>query len=224
MTRNPKRWGIRPEPGPDAIDVPDDERWNHNSHYHSVILEALPPDARSALDVGCGEGILTRALRARVPSVVGIDIDADSIDLARTQGPADVSYIWGDALAHPFDEQSFDAVASVTTLHHMDQNAALARMADLVKPGGVLAIVGVAARRWPHDLLWDVGGTVATRLARAGRTEWTTPAPKVWPPPLTFAQVRSGARVSLPGVGYRRHVLWRYSLGVAQAARLMTPK
>lgn len=195
MTREPRRSGRRLRPGPEAIDVPDDERWNHNSHYHPVLLKSLPPDARSALDVGCGEGSFTRQLRARVPSVVGIDTDADSIALATAQGPADVSYVRGDLLTYPFEDESFDVVASVTTLHHLDQGAALAKMAALVKPGGVLAIVGVARRRWPHDLPWDVAGTVGTRPARAGRAEWTTPAPKVWPPPLTFALVRTGARI-----------------------------
>jgi len=58
-------------------------RWNHNIHYHSVILGAVPTGARTALDVGCGEGLLTRSLRGMVPNVTGIDIDPASIELAR---------------------------------------------------------------------------------------------------------------------------------------------
>ncbi len=33
-------------------------RWNHNIHYYRLILDAVPTGARSALDVGCGNGLL----------------------------------------------------------------------------------------------------------------------------------------------------------------------
>ncbi|MGH3885786.1 MAG: hypothetical protein ACRDSZ_04310 [Pseudonocardiaceae bacterium] len=32
------------------------ERWNHNLHYHSMILNAVADGSARALDVGCGEG------------------------------------------------------------------------------------------------------------------------------------------------------------------------
>jgi hypothetical protein len=35
------------------------EQWNHNVHYHRVIMEAIPPGCDRALDVGCGAGALT---------------------------------------------------------------------------------------------------------------------------------------------------------------------
>jgi 2-polyprenyl-3-methyl-5-hydroxy-6-metoxy-1,4-benzoquinol methylase len=38
--------------------VPIQDRWNHNIHYHPVVLDALPPDCERVLDVGCGEGLL----------------------------------------------------------------------------------------------------------------------------------------------------------------------
>jgi hypothetical protein len=34
----------------------------------------------------------------------------------------------------------------------------------------------------------------------------------VWPPPETFASARRIAECALPGVSFRRHLLWRYSL------------
>jgi 2-polyprenyl-3-methyl-5-hydroxy-6-metoxy-1,4-benzoquinol methylase len=54
-------------------------RWNHNIHYHPRIVAAVPSGAR-VLDVGCGEGMLTRELAVRAGSVLGIDIDAPSIE------------------------------------------------------------------------------------------------------------------------------------------------
>ena len=49
-----------------------DRRWNHNTHYYPLVLAAVPDGCRRALDVGCGEGLLTRELAVRVPEVVGI--------------------------------------------------------------------------------------------------------------------------------------------------------
>lgn len=205
-------------PGPEACEAPDSARWNHNAHYHRVILDAIPDRARRALDVGCGEGTMTRALRARVPVVTGIDPDAASIDLARRQGPTDVDYVVGDVLTHGFPDAVFDVVACVTALHHMEAAAALRRMAALVRPGGVVAVIGVARRRVPQDLPRDLLGVAVSRTLRLRRKEWTTPAPKVWPPPQTFPEVRRTAAEILPGVRFRRHVLWRYSLVWARPA------
>ncbi len=44
----------------------------------------------------------------------------------------------GDFLTTAFEPASFDVVTAVASLHHMDAAAALTRMRDLVRPGGVL--------------------------------------------------------------------------------------
>jgi len=189
-----------------------DARWNHNIHYHPVVLTAVPPGCRTALDVGCGEGMLTRELRAVVPSVTGIDLDAPSLVLARARSDGGIEYVEGDVLTHPFATASFDLITSVAVLHHMDTPTALRRMRELLHPGGVLAVVGLPRRRLPHDLPYEVAGAVAHRWHRRRRGYWEHSAPTVWPPPDTFADVRRTAERELPGVRLRRHALWRYSL------------
>lgn len=186
-------------------------RWNHNIHHHPRILQAVPAGARHALDVGCGEGMLARELRASVPHVTGIDLDAPSIDLAREQSD-DVDYVLGDFLTHPFEPASFDVVASVATLHHMDAATALTRMRDLLRPGGVLAVVGLARSVMPRDLPRDLAGVAVGTLHRAVKGHWRHPSPTVWPPPVTYAQMRALAAELLPGSEYRRHLLLRYSV------------
>jgi 2-polyprenyl-3-methyl-5-hydroxy-6-metoxy-1,4-benzoquinol methylase len=64
------------------------ERWNHSIHYHRLLLRAAPERCERALDVGCGEGVLARKLRRQVAHVSAIDIDENSIELARQQDPA----------------------------------------------------------------------------------------------------------------------------------------
>jgi SAM-dependent methyltransferase len=190
--------------------VAESKRWNHNIHYHPLILAAVAAGARRALDVGCGEGMLARRLRAIVPEVVGIDSDEASIDTAQSQSGG-VEYVLGDFLTYPFEPESFDLIASVATLHHLDAVDALHRMRFLLRPGGTLAIVGLA-RRTTADLPYELAGAVATRIRQRRNGLWQHPSPTCWPPPLTFAEVRRTAAAVLPGVRYRRHVLWRYSL------------
>ena len=77
----------------------DGQRWNHNIHYYRLIFAAIPPGCERVLDVGCGEGMLTRQLAPLVPHVVGLDQDAASLDLARRQDPdGKIGLIRGDFL------------------------------------------------------------------------------------------------------------------------------
>ena len=76
----------------------DPARWNHNIQYHPLVLAAVPPGCRRALDVGCGEGQLTRELRRRVDEVVGLDPDGPGVALARAQAGPGLSYVVGDVL------------------------------------------------------------------------------------------------------------------------------
>ena len=59
--------------------------WNHNVHYQSIILGAVPPGCGPALDVGCGDGVLAGRLAERCAQVTGIDRDRRMIALARAQ-------------------------------------------------------------------------------------------------------------------------------------------
>ena len=165
------------------------------------------------LDVGCGEGMLARRLAHLVPHVVGIDQDTASIDLARRQDPdGEIDFICGDFFTHALVPASFSMITSVAALHHMDARAAFGRMSQLLVPGGTLAIVGLARSRLPADLPWEVAAAITNLSYRLTRTCWEQPSPTVWPPPHTYAEMDALARQALPGVRYRRHLLWRYSL------------
>ncbi len=189
-----------------------DRRWNHNIHYYPLVLAAVPPGCQRVLDVGCGEGMLARQLAHRVPHVVGIDQDTASIELARRQGPGrQGGFVRGDFLTHPFPPASFGLITCMAALHHMDAAAALARMSQLLAPGGTLVIVGVARSRLP-DLPWDAAAVIANLGHRVTKGYWQHPSPTVWPPPHTYRQIRALAGETLPSVRYRRHLLWRYSL------------
>ena len=187
-------------------------RWNHNIHYHRLLLGALPPRCKRALDVGCGEGIVARELRQRVADVSAIDIDQRTIELARQQDVGgEIDYIVGDFLSFPFARETFDFVISVAALHHMDQGAALQRMSELLRPGGTIAVLGLIRSHYPRDLARDAAAHCVSYTHRLVKQHWESSAATLWPPP-TLAETRRVAQRVLPGVRVRRHLLWRYSL------------
>ncbi len=189
-----------------------DRRWNHNTHYYPLVLAAVPPGCGRVLDVGCGEGMLARQLARRVPHVIGIDQDAASIELARRRGAAgQIEFVRGDFLACPFQPASFSMITCVAALHHMDPATALAAMSQLLVPGGTLVVVGLARSQLP-DLPWEAAAVIANLGYRMAKGYWEQPSPTVWPPPHSYRQIRALARETLPGVRYRRRLLWRYSL------------
>jgi SAM-dependent methyltransferase len=184
-----------------------------------VIVSGIPAGCERALDVGCGLGQLTRRLRLSVPDVTGIDKDQQSIEYARTHPDAgDITYLHGDFLDRDFGPQTFDLVTAVASLHHMDATAALERMRDLLRPGGVLAIVGLARGSSAVDVALTIPAAIGARLHRIVTVRCRAPepdghsAPISWPPPVSYRQMRQLARRLLPGAQYRRHLYWRYSL------------
>jgi len=71
---------------------------------------------RDVLETAAGTGVLTRALAARLPErarIVVTDLIQPMIDYARRQSPdgGRTEWLQADALALPFPEASFDAVA-----------------------------------------------------------------------------------------------------------------
>lgn len=165
--------------------------WNANTHYHPVILDALPPGASRVLDVGCGDGILLAdLLRAGVPHVVGLDVDRGVLDRARTRHAGlSIDWVHGDLSHRALQPGSFDGVVAVAALHQMNAGESLTRFAELVRPGGVVAVIGLAASDW-----WDIPaegvGLVARYSLGAIYGMWKHSAPQTWPPPLTYREMK----------------------------------
>jgi SAM-dependent methyltransferase len=120
-----------------------------------------------------------------------------------------IDSVIGDFLMYPFHLESFDLIACSAALHHMPLEAGLRRMADLLRPGGALAILGLARSRHPIDLARDVFAVAANRLYLVTRQHWESAAPTVWPPDHTYSEIRSVAAKLLPGHRFRRQLLWR---------------
>ena len=126
--------------------LPQPLRWDHNAHYHRWLLQQLPPAPQDVLDVGGGAGGLAAKLAARAAHVDAVDVSAPMIARARTlqAKTGNVRWLVGDLLdpGLPLEHEGYDVVTAVSSLHHMPLRPALGRLAGLVRPGGVLAIIG----------------------------------------------------------------------------------
>jgi SAM-dependent methyltransferase len=187
--------------------------WNHNSHYHAALLREVPPGCIRALDVGCGDGVFARKLASLADRVDAIDSDAAVIRRARDQSqvPANVSFILADFLAYPVDDGAYDFVAALASLHHMPFEPALERMTRALRPGGVLAMLGI----WPvastQDQIVSGAALVANLGYRLLRGPDRVTAPTV-PPTMTLDDIRARTAQLLPGAKVRRRLLWRYTI------------
>jgi SAM-dependent methyltransferase len=98
------------------------------------LVAALQPQAGDRiLDLGCGDGYLTRQIAESGATVVGVDASPQMVAAAAERG-VDAHCLSGEAL--PFDRE-FDAVFSNAALHWMnDQDAVLQGVYRALKPGG----------------------------------------------------------------------------------------
>lgn len=88
------------------------------------------------LDVGCGEGQVSRALSAQGAKVIGVDPTRRNIEVAieRGGGPR---YVIGNATSLGFPDASFDAVVACLVFEHIDDvDSAIAEVARVLRPGG----------------------------------------------------------------------------------------
>jgi len=113
------------------------------------------------LDLGCGGGRHAFEAFRRGARVIAFDLDADEVrgaaellsalyDEAPSVRPGAVQ---GNALALPFEDASFERIIASEVLEHIPEDgAAMAELARVLKPGGVMA---VTVPRWfPERVCW----------------------------------------------------------------------
>ncbi len=121
-------------------------------------------DGLRILDLGCGQGRHIHGLYyAYAMTCIGLDLSHedllvtqkgfDAYPVMAPQGGQHYGLTSGDALHLPFADASFDRIICSEVLEHIpDYHAALAEIARILRPGGILAVS--VPRAWPERLCW----------------------------------------------------------------------
>lgn len=100
-----------------------------------------------ALDVGCGTGVLAERLARAGYAMTGVDPSQGMLDVLTARAPS-VTAVLGSGTDLPFDDDAFQLVLSVATLHHIAEPEAVRRtlheMVRVARPGGRVLI-------WDHN-------------------------------------------------------------------------
>jgi 2-polyprenyl-3-methyl-5-hydroxy-6-metoxy-1,4-benzoquinol methylase len=106
-------------------------RWDP-THLEKIdrLLDLQPGDR--VLEIGCGQGHLTKRLAERGIDITGIDANPNA---SHVSGSERVLYMMAEALQ--FDDGVFDSIVSVHAIEHIpDLKGAFAEMSRILKPGG----------------------------------------------------------------------------------------
>lgn len=186
-------------------------RPNDADGYHALVddLEVELCErygrGKDVLECGCGTGLILERLAGFARRAVGIDLSPGMLEVARGRG---LEVHEGSVTHLPFEDATFDVTCSFKVLAHVpDIGRALAEMARVTRPGGVL----LAEFYNP----WSFRG-LAKRLGPAGKISDRTresavftrfDSPRVLPrilPPGTRLEAARGIRIVTPAAAAMR--------------------
>ena len=127
---------------------PADQKIALEETTHEAMTEALIRSAgKRIVDIGCGEGVLTRYLATVGGAVIGIDPDRTKVDAARVAADESANaaeFLTGVGEALTFADGALDVVIYSNSLHHVPTDKmrrALAEAVRVLKPGGFLYVM-----------------------------------------------------------------------------------
>jgi SAM-dependent methyltransferase len=155
----------------------EDRHWWYRGRRRIVCdeLAQLPtgPTLR-VLDAGCGSGRLLDELRD-YGQVTGLDLNPDSVEVARSRGHEDV--VQGPVEQLPWPDETFDIVISLDMVEHTaDDRVTLRELRRVTKQGGhfLMTVPALRALWSSHDVFNNHFRRYDRRMMRslAGDTGW----------------------------------------------------
>jgi 2-polyprenyl-6-hydroxyphenyl methylase/3-demethylubiquinone-9 3-methyltransferase len=129
-----------------------------DQHWQADECSRTPLDGKTALDVGCGAGLLAEPLARLGAKVTAIDASPEVIAVAREHASAmglEIDYRVGDVQAL---EGQFDLITSMEVIEHVADPAAFVKaLAKRLTPGGLLIMSTPNATGWSRLMMITIG-------------------------------------------------------------------
>ena len=149
------------------------------SPFSEKVFDFIPAGA-AVLDVGCGNGRISKIIKERGYQTYGIDINAEAVNFAQNKEDlADVQFSVQDSKKTNFGNNFFDGVIEQATLACMERGErekTLTEMYRILKPGGVLSVAEFGIKPGKEDKYKvdaAITGEYGTRIIkREDGSEW----------------------------------------------------
>ena len=111
-------------------------------HLHRYAVAFGLAKRKRVLDIACGEGYGANLLARIAAKVIGVDLDAGTIEHAKAKyRRRNLQFVEGSCTEIPCEEHSIDLVASFETIEHISEHDAfLSEIRRVLVPGGILVI------------------------------------------------------------------------------------
>jgi SAM-dependent methyltransferase len=202
--------------------------FNHNDHYHGLLIRHLPSGCRTALDVGCGTGRFARRLARHRIAVHAIDTSAATLERAQALSagilaPGTIRWQQADITDLDLPRQQYDFISCLASIHHVPFDT-VEKLRAALAPGGVLAILGLYREASVMDHLTSAVAVPCNGVARVAVNIWERAVPEqaaqarlagpapISRPTMTLDEIRQAADDLLPRSELRRLLFWRYLL------------
>lgn len=143
-----------------------------DAHWAGAAASARPLAGKSALDIGCGAGLLCEPLARLGAAVTGVDAAAENVAAAAAHAEGvglDIRYMAGEVAA--LDIGTFDLVTSVEVIEHVADKAAFLRdVAARLAPDGLLVMS--TPNRTAASRVLLVGAAEAVGYVPKGTHHW----------------------------------------------------
>jgi 2-polyprenyl-6-hydroxyphenyl methylase/3-demethylubiquinone-9 3-methyltransferase len=143
-----------------------------DAHWAGAAASAKPLAGKSALDIGCGAGLVCEPLARLGAMVTGVDAAAENVAAAAAHAEAvglDIRYMAGEVAG--LDIGTFDLVTSVEVIEHVaDKPAFLRDVAARLAPDGLLVMS--TPNRTTASRVLLVGAAEAVGYVPKGTHHW----------------------------------------------------
>ena len=207
----------------DRIALAGDKKWDHNRFYHKYLLKHLPAHMERVLDIGCGTGEFSRLLSKYAGEVIALDISDEMVAKARSMASqlTNITYVKSDFMGYDIEPESYDAIVTIATAHHLPLEEFFRKAAMALKPGGSLIVLDLFLSSDIWDYFFDffsVPLNILTGLIKTGHFKESQEEKAAWKEHqkndtyMALKEIKRIADKIITGADIKRLLFWRYSL------------